>query len=134
MNKVAKFLGWAIAIGVGLALIASMVILIAAQFHADANQVVISLGETEIAVQGVFDQSAGTILIAWLSVAAAMVVGVIAVTFAIVVATLAVFFALGVTVVSLGSVAVLLASPLIAIALIAWLIIRNSRKSATAAA
>jgi hypothetical protein len=129
MKKFAKYLGWTLAIGAGLALIASIVILIAAQHHAELSDVVISLGDTEIAVHGLFDQPILTILVAWLSVAAAFLIAGLGVMFALLVATLGVVFALGITAVSLGGVALLLASPFIAIAAIVWLIVRNSRKS-----
>jgi hypothetical protein len=66
MKKFAKYLGWTFAIGAGLALIASIVILIAAQHHAELSDVIISLGDTEIAVHGLFDQPILTILVAWL--------------------------------------------------------------------
>jgi hypothetical protein len=134
MKKFAKFLGYTLAIGVGLALIASILVLIAAQFHTEANNIVVSLGDTEIAIQGLFEQSIWTIFVAWLAVGAAFLVVGIAVIFALAVATLAVIFALGITAASLGGIALLLASPFIAVAIVTWLIVRGSSKSPPATA
>jgi hypothetical protein len=130
VRKVAKFFGWTIAIGVAIALIASIVVLVAAQFHVEAHHAIISIGDTEIAVHGLFEQPVLTIIVAWLAVAGAFLVAGIGVLFALVLATLAVIFALGITAVTLGGVALLLALPFLALTAVIWLIVRNSRKPA----
>jgi uncharacterized membrane protein len=130
VKKVAKIIGWMLAIGVALALIASILVLYLAQFAAEPNHAIISLGDTEIAVRGLFDQPIWTIIGAWLIVGAAIFFAAIAVIATIGMSSLAVVFALAVTVAGLGAVAVLLASPLIAIAVVIWLIVRQtSRRS-----
>jgi hypothetical protein len=131
MKTAGKIVAWTLAIGVALALLSSLLLLIAAQFTAEASHAVINLGDIEIAVHGLFDQSVWTILGAWLIVGCALFVSAIAVAAAIGISVIAVIFALVFTVASLGAVAVLLASPLIAVALVVWLIVRHSSKSGT---
>jgi hypothetical protein len=129
MKRFFKALGWATLILIGVALVASIAILWGAQFFAEPGTAVVSLGDTEIAMHGLFDQPVLTILTAWLAVAGALFVSVIAVIFAFAISALAIVFALGITAISLLGVAVLLASPLLAVALIVWLVMRSSKRS-----
>ncbi len=130
MKKFLKTLVWATLALAALALIASIAVLIGAQFYADAGAATISTGNTEIAIQGVFEQPIWTILVAWLLLSAAFFIVAIAVIGAIIVGFLAVLFALVVTVAALVGSAVLVASPLIAVAVVIWLIARNSNRAA----
>jgi hypothetical protein len=129
MKRIFKALGWAMVVLIGVALVASIAILIGANFYAEPNAAIVSLGEIEIEARGLFNQPILTILAAWLAVAGALVVATLAVVFACVVSALAVLFALSITAIVLAGTAILLLSPILAIAGIVWLIVRSSKRA-----
>jgi hypothetical protein len=118
MKKTLKVIGKIILALAACALVVSMLVLIAAQFYADTGNAVITLGDYEIAVAGLFENSILIILAAWLITA-----------FAFVAAGLALAFAFGVVALTFISIAFLFASPFILAGLIVWYFIRKSRNA-----
>jgi hypothetical protein len=118
MKQFLKILGYGALVFVALALLASLIVLIGAQFSADAGSAVISAGDYEIAVKGLFDQPIFTILAAWLITA-----------FAFFVAGIAVLFAVVVVAAVMGGVAFMFISPFILAGLIVWWLVRKSRNA-----
>jgi hypothetical protein len=101
-----------------IAAIASMALLISAQYWPDAASAVVSIGDTEIPIVGVFAAGAITLFVAWLAITLALLIGV-----------LATVFALLVTVITLVLTAFLLALPFIASGLIVWLVMRRKQRA-----
>jgi hypothetical protein len=118
MKRFLKILGYGALAGITLALLVSLVVLIGAQFSADAGSAVISAGDYEIAVHGLFDQPIFTILAAWLITA-----------FAFFVAGIAVLFAFAVVAVVMGGLAFMFFSPFVLAGLIVWWLVRKSRSA-----
>jgi hypothetical protein len=129
MKRLLKALGWAMVILIGVALVASIAILIGANFYAEPNAAIVNVGEIEIEARGLFNQPILTILAAWFAVAGALVVATLAVIFTCVVSGLAVAFVLALTAMFFFGGAILIASPLLAIGVIVWLMIRSSRRA-----
>lgn len=120
MKQFLKVFGWVALTAIGLALLASLLVLIVAQFHADGTTATISLGDYEIAVRGLFDQPIYTVIAAWLITAGAFLIA--GLVLALVFGALAIMFC---------GMALVVASPLVLIALIVWFSLRRSRNSAS---
>ncbi len=127
MKRAAKVLGYVALASVAVALFASILALIAAQFVAEANSAAINIGDYEIGVHGLFDQPFLTIVIAWLATGAAFLIAAYAIALATIVAIAAVGFAVVITVGSVVGVIAVLASPLILVGIIFWIAVRSSR-------
>jgi hypothetical protein len=118
MKRTLKIIGKVIAALIICALVVSMLVLIGAQFSADTGNAMISLGDFEIAVDGLFGNSILTILAAWVITA-----------FAFVAAGFALAFAFGIVALIFCAVAFLFASPFVLAGLIVWYVIRKSRNT-----
>jgi hypothetical protein len=118
MKKILKVIGKVILALAACALVVSLLVLVAAQFYADTGNAVITLGDYEIAVAGLFENSVLIILAAWLITA-----------FAFVAAGLALAFAFGVVALTFVGLAFLFASPFVLAGLIVWYVIRKSRNA-----
>jgi hypothetical protein len=118
MNRTLRIIGKIIVALIACALVVSMLVLIGAQFSADTGNAVVSLGDYEVAVDGLFENSLLTILAAWLITA-----------FAFVAAGLALAFAFGIVALVFCAIAFLFASPFVLAGLIVWYIIRKSRNT-----
>ncbi len=116
MKRILQIIGKTIAALVICALVVSMLVLIGAQFYADTGNAVISLGDYEVAVDGLFENSVLIILTAWLVTA-----------FAFVAAGFALAFAFGIVAITFIGIAFLFASPFVLAGLIVWYFIRKSR-------
>jgi hypothetical protein len=101
-----------------IALVAAMLLLIGAQYWPDAADGVISIGDTETPIVGVFSAGIVSIIAAWL-----------AVTFALIVGVLAIVFALVVTVLTLALTALILVFPFIISGLVVWLVMRRKQRN-----
>ena len=115
MKHFFKVLGWVTLAAIALALVSSLFVLIVAQFHAEGATATINLGDYEIAVQGLFQQPAYTVVAAWLITAGAFLI-----------AGLVLLLVFGAMALALGGVAFVIASPLVLIALIVWLVVRRT--------
>jgi hypothetical protein len=118
MKRTLQIVGKVIVALIICALVISMLVLIAAQFYADTGNAVITLGDYEIAVAGLFENSVLIIVAAWLITA-----------FAFVAAGLALAFAFGVVALTFVTLAFLFASPFVLAGLIVWYVIRKSRNT-----
>jgi hypothetical protein len=98
--------------------VAAMLLLIAAQYWPDAAAGVITVGDTETPIAGVFSAGIVSIITAWL-----------AVTFAVIVSVLAILFALVVTVLTLVLTVALLCFPFIISGLVVWLVMRRKQRN-----
>jgi hypothetical protein len=118
MKRTLQIIGKIIVALIICALVISMLVLIGAQFYADTGNAVITLGDYEIAVAGLFENSILIIIAAWLITA-----------FAFVVAGLALTFAFGVVALTFVSLTFIFGSPFILAGLIIWYVVRKSRHS-----
>ncbi|MGL4233602.1 MAG: hypothetical protein ACRCWJ_19705 [Casimicrobium sp.] len=123
MKRTLKIIGYVTLASIGLALVASLALLIGAQFSPDVGHAVISAGDTEIEIAGLFDQPLATFLLAWLVVAGALIVAAFAVMFAL--AATAAALALAVLAVLVAMFIVL--SPFILFGLLVWFLVRRAR-------
>jgi uncharacterized membrane protein len=79
---------------------------------------VITVGDTEIAMVGVFSAGVGTLLVAWIAVAFALLVGI-----------LTVVFAFAVTAIALGFTALIIGFPFILGGLVVWFVMRRKARN-----
>jgi hypothetical protein len=101
-----------------IAAVAAVLLLIGAQFWPGASDTVITVGDTEIAMVGVFSAGVGTLLVAWIAVAFALLVGI-----------LTVVFAFAVTAIALGFTALIIGFPFILGGLVVWFVMRRKARN-----
>ena len=102
---------------IAIAAALSLALLAAAQLWPDASTARIQWGDHSTAVVGVFDGGWFEFAIAWA-----------AITLAILVSVVAALFVFTISAIALGTVALLMARPLIVIGLIVWGIVRHNRR------
>jgi hypothetical protein len=125
MKRIMKFTCYVVLVGMALALVASLAVLIGAQFSPELGQGVISVGDLEIEIGGLFNQSLGIVLLAWLLMAAAFAAAGLAVVFALFITAAALAF----TALALVAMMFVVLSPFILFGLLVWFLVRRSRSA-----
>jgi succinate-acetate transporter protein len=110
---------------IGVSALAALAFLITAQFWSAASEAQIHWYGHSTQVNGIFSQGIGEILIAWALMTFAVLIAIAAVVFAIAISVLVLVF----TGVVLGATALMLGLPLIVIAGIVWLVVRQSNRT-----
>ncbi len=114
-----------------VALVASLTLLILGQFNPTVGGGVVSFGDTEMVIDGLFENTVGVVLVVWLAVGAAFFVALVAVALAVGLGLLAVAMGLFTGLIALASLLFIVLSPFIVIGFAIWFAMRKSKNGAS---